>query len=72
MLTGTVAIDGRQLAIRRPADAIGAGIFLIPEDRRVEGLFLSDTVKHNISIAILPSLSRVSMAIMHFFLPTSA
>jgi ribose transport system ATP-binding protein len=61
MLTGTVAIDGRPMVIRKPADAIGAGIFLIPEDRRVEGLFLGDSVKHNISIAILRSLSRLRM-----------
>ncbi len=58
MLTGTVAIDGRAVRIRRPADAIRAGIFLIPEDRRLEGLILSDSVKHNISIATLSSLSR--------------
>src|SRR6185295_16951206 len=45
--------------VRRPADAIAAGIFLIPEDRRVDGLILSDSVKHNVSIANLKRLSRV-------------
>jgi ribose transport system ATP-binding protein len=58
MLAGKVAIDGTPIAIRKPADAIRAGIFLIPEDRRLEGLILADSVKHNISIARLPSLSR--------------
>jgi ribose transport system ATP-binding protein len=61
MLAGRVTIDGRPTVIRSPADAIAAGIFLIPEDRRSEGLFLADSVKHNISIAILPSLSRLGV-----------
>ena len=56
-LSGQVLIDGDPIAIRRPAQAIDAGIFLIPEDRRLHGLILSDNVKHNIS---LPSLDRVS------------
>jgi ribose transport system ATP-binding protein len=58
MLAGTVAIDGEPIVIHKPADAIRAGIFLIPEDRRIEGLILGDSVKHNISIARLPSVSR--------------
>ncbi len=57
-LSGSIEIDGKAMAVRKPADAIRAGIFLIPEDRRHEGLILEDTVKHNISIAALTSLSR--------------
>ena len=58
MIAGNVTIDGRTISIRKPADAIRAGIFLIPEDRRLEGLILPDSVKHNISIATLGTLSR--------------
>jgi ribose transport system ATP-binding protein len=58
IITGMVAIDGNRIRINRPADAIRAGIFLIPEDRRLDGLILADSVKHNISLARLPSLSR--------------
>mgnify|MGYP002784774873 CR=1 FL=1 len=61
MLGGTVAIDGRRVAIRRPIDAIRAGIFLIPEDRRLDGLILEDSVKHNVSLAVLPGLSRLGL-----------
>jgi ribose transport system ATP-binding protein len=57
-LSGVIEIDGTPIAVRRPADAIRAGIFLIPEDRRIEGLILDDSVKHNISIATLASVSR--------------
>ena len=58
MAAGTVAIDGKPLRIRRPKDAINAGVFLVPEDRRVDGLILSDSVKHNTSLASLSLLSR--------------
>jgi len=58
MVSGAVAIDGVTIPIRTPADAINAGIFLIPEDRRVQGLILVDTVKDNISLTQLSSLSR--------------
>ena len=58
MLAGNVFVGGKLIRLRRPADAIAAGIFLIPEDRRLEGLILSDSVKHNTSIAILPDLTR--------------
>ncbi len=61
MLTGSIEVDGRAVSIRRPADAINAGIFLIPEDRRVDGLILTDTVKHNVSLATLPFLSRLGI-----------
>jgi ribose transport system ATP-binding protein len=56
-VNGQVLLDGDVVTIRRPAQAIEAGIFLIPEDRRLQGLILSDTIKHNIS---LPSLEQVS------------
>jgi ribose transport system ATP-binding protein len=56
-LSGQVFVDGDRVTIRRPAQAIEAGIFLIPEDRRLHGLILSDSIKCNIS---LPSLDKVS------------
>ena len=61
MVAGSVTIDGKRIAIRKPADAIRAGVFLIPEDRRLDGLILSDSVKYNISVAVLPSLSRFGL-----------
>jgi len=61
MLTGTVEIEGRPLRIRRPADAIAAGIYLVPEDRRHEGLVLEASVKDNITLASLRRLSRFTL-----------
>jgi ribose transport system ATP-binding protein len=56
-LRGEVYLDGQLVLLRKPADAIAAGIILIPEDRRIHGLVLSENVRENIS---LPSLVRLS------------
>jgi len=52
---GTITLDGRQLAITSPRDAIRSGILLLPEDRRHEGLVDVFCVRENVT---LPSLSR--------------
>src|SRR5262249_26886559 len=55
-LTGEVLVDRRARSIRRPKDAIAAGIYLVPEDRRLCGLVLDESVSDNVS---LPSLNRL-------------
>jgi ribose transport system ATP-binding protein len=50
---GAVEIDGRPLKARTPADAIRAGIALLPEDRRHEGLVLDFSVRENVTLASL-------------------
>lgn len=57
-LGGTVSLDGRPLVVRRPAQAIAEGMFLIPEDRRSEGLVLSASVRNNITLASMDKVSR--------------
>jgi ABC-type sugar transport system ATPase subunit len=52
---GEIALDGRPLRFRGPADAIRAGICLLPEDRKAQGLVLGRSVLENFS---LPSLAR--------------
>jgi ribose transport system ATP-binding protein len=54
--SGTVAVDGQQYKFRSPCDAIHAGIGLLPENRKSEGLFGDLSVKQNITIA---SLQRI-------------
>jgi len=55
---GEIAVDGRPLAIRSPRDAIAAGIGLLTEDRKLEGLVLGRSVLENFSLASLDRLSR--------------
>ena len=56
---GTVRLDGRAVAITRPRDAIAAGIGLLPEDRKLQGLVLGMSVQENFA---LPNLARLSRA----------
>lgn len=58
-LAGTVTINGKVVKISSSKDAIGNGIYLIPEDRRHSGLILDVPIRENIS---LPALSRYSSA----------
>ncbi|MFV0374278.1 sugar ABC transporter ATP-binding protein [Microbacterium sp.] len=46
--SGTIELSGNTLHVRHPADAIGAGIALVPEDRKQEGLLLGQSVSDNI------------------------
>lgn len=55
--SGEIYVDGQQRSIKSAKDAIDAGIALIPEDRRVQGLVLEHSVKDNM---ILPILSKVN------------
>ncbi len=57
MNSGTIALDGKQVVIRRPDDAIAKGIGFAPEDRKREGLILIRSVLENASLAILRRLS---------------
>lgn len=52
---GEIELDGKRLSIRSPRDAIAAGICLLTEDRKHQGLVLSQSVLHNFA---LPNLSR--------------
>ncbi|MEH0523366.1 sugar ABC transporter ATP-binding protein [Streptomyces stelliscabiei] len=59
--TGTVALDGRPYAPRRPADAIRGGVHLVPEDRHADALVPGWSVARNISLPFLKSLSRLGL-----------
>ncbi|PQO26666.1 sugar ABC transporter ATP-binding protein [Blastopirellula marina] len=56
---GTVEVAGKAVRLKSPRDAIAAGLFLIPEDRKQDGLVLEMTVGENIT---LPGLMRASTA----------
>ena len=56
--TGTVYIEGKQVRIKNPHDAIDAGLALIPEDRKNDGLVLEMAMSKNISLASLGKVLR--------------
>lgn len=59
--TGTLELDGRPYAPRRPADAIRAGVHLVPEDRHTDALVPGWSVARNISLPFLKSVSRAGL-----------
>jgi ribose transport system ATP-binding protein len=50
--------DGPPLTIHGPRDAARAGIALVPEDRKTQGLCLTLPVRANLTLAALPGLAR--------------
>ena len=48
--TGKVILDGNDITPRSPKDAVKKGIYMISEDRKALGLFLTRSVKENITI----------------------
>jgi len=47
MTAGVVKVDGVRVAVSSPADAVGAGIFMLSEDRKAEGIIPHLTVLEN-------------------------
>jgi ribose transport system ATP-binding protein len=58
--SGELILDGTPLKVTRPADAIAAGVLLVPEDRRMHGLILEEGVGFNLSLPNLDSLERAT------------
>ena len=57
-LSGEVVLNGVALPAGSVAAAISAGMCLVPEDRKEQGLFLDFSIANNIALPNLPSLSR--------------
>jgi ribose transport system ATP-binding protein len=55
---GSVRVDGREVHFSGPADAIRAGIGFTSEDRKAEGIVPEMSVRENMTLALLPVLSR--------------
>jgi len=56
--SGEVRVQGSSQAIRSVRDAMKAGIALIPEDRRMQGLVLQHSVKDNMILPLLPKMKK--------------
>jgi len=59
--SGEVWLKGFSRALRNPSRALGAGVALIPEDRKAHGLVLSHSVRFNIT---LPNLLRFGLLLL--------
>ncbi len=57
--TGSIAIQGKAVAIRSPRDAVRSGIAYVPEDRRRHGVILEMSVAANATLATLHEIARL-------------
>jgi ABC-type sugar transport system ATPase subunit len=56
--TGTIFLKGKAVSLTSPVQAVSAGMALVPEDRKTQGLFLGLPIRDNITLTILHELTR--------------
>jgi methyl-galactoside transport system ATP-binding protein len=62
---GTVKVDGKEVKIKRPKDAMDAGIGMITEDRRGNGIFGCLSIKDNVGISIYNKHLQAGFVLNH-------
>lgn len=55
---GKIFLDGKEVDIRKPDDAIAHGIAFVTEDRKGQGLVLGLSIRENIALTNLETLAR--------------
>ena len=59
--SGSIEIDGKEVKISNPRQAMEHGIGFITEDRKTEGLMLDKSIRENISLCNLGRISKSSV-----------
>ena len=55
--SGTVSLDGQQIRVKNPGDAVAKGIGMLPESRKDQALFLEMSVRDNTAMSTLGDFS---------------
>ncbi|MCI8598927.1 MAG: sugar ABC transporter ATP-binding protein [Lachnospiraceae bacterium] len=63
--SGEIYINGKQVKIKRPIDAMKAGIGLITEDRRGNGIFGCLSIKDNVGVSIYNKYLKAGIVLNH-------
>ncbi len=58
---GSIRLMGAAVAPRQPAEAIALGVGFCTEDRKIEGIVPDMSVRENITLALLPRLTRAGV-----------
>ncbi|MCD8350566.1 MAG: sugar ABC transporter ATP-binding protein [Planctomycetaceae bacterium] len=56
--SGEVVVSGQKTTIKKPSDAINAGIVVIPEDRKTQGIVVSQSITDNIVYSNMDALVK--------------
>jgi ABC-type sugar transport system ATPase subunit len=59
--SGRIVLRGRELAARHPGAAIEAGVMLIPDNRRADGLIMGRSIRENVTVPHLGQVSRLGL-----------
>jgi ribose transport system ATP-binding protein len=59
--TGVIQLDGQPVRLDGPGKAMSAGAALVPEDRKTQGLILPLSVRENVTLPVLPRLSKAGI-----------
>ena len=57
---GTITVNGKELKIKNPSDAVKNRMALVPEERRKEGVLVEENVNFNLSAACLGKFCTAS------------
>ena len=60
-VAGRILVDGREVAINSPQDAVKHGLCLLTEDRKNQGLMLGLSCVENITITVLAKVSLLGL-----------
>ncbi len=63
--SGEIFLKGKKVSPKNPQEALKAGIALVPEDRKEQGLILPMAVNHNITLGNLSGVCRYQFIIDH-------
>jgi ribose transport system ATP-binding protein len=58
LTSGRILVEGRRFQARSPQEAVNAGIALVTEDRKRDGIVMSCTIRDNVSLATLRQMRR--------------
>ncbi|MFV0491023.1 MAG: sugar ABC transporter ATP-binding protein [Pseudorhodobacter sp.] len=57
-ISGAISVDGHEVAIRSPRDALDAGIAYLTEDRKLLGLMMDMSVSENVNLGVIERDAR--------------
>lgn len=60
LISGTIQLNGLYIKIKCPSDAVKNHIAMVPEERRKEGVLVSESVNFNLSAACLDKFCKLS------------
>ena len=59
--SGIIEVDGTKVKFKLPKDAIGMNLAFCSEDRKIEGIIPNMSVKENMTLALLPKLTKIGV-----------